>query len=229
MKATAAAKRRRSSGGERELAVFDVCDTLFHENTTIGFLRFVHGNSAAYARREWLAVSRLSPAFYAAALSQRLFDWDVARLWLVRSLRGTSRKMLRTAAKDYADHLMSEKRNSPLLDRLEEHRRRSDRIVLVSSSLDIVVAAIAEHLSVEYRASTLGFDDDRCTGRIDRDLTGNKEAAVEALGQRGLLHVYTDNRSDLGMIRIADRATIVVPRGRSSRWAEGQDYDLIRL
>ncbi len=105
--------------------------------------------------------------------------------------------------------------------------------MLVSNSLDIVIEAIAEALEVEFRASKLGFCGELCNGRIVHDLTGRKAEAVRALVSERegtpTLHVFTDNHSDGDIVALADRATIVVPRGRSAKAWEGQACNFIRL
>jgi len=205
------------------IAVFDVCDTLFSVNTTVGFLRFYSrrtgdaGMSAALDR--W--TSRSSPAFYLGALTYRLAHWDLARTRLIATLRGHSRDRLVTSADEYAGAELSRRIVEPVHTRLQEHRERGDRVILASSSLDIVIAAIARDLAVEFVASELGFANGKCTGIIVNDLTGRKPAAISALVAPGAsLHVYTDNRSDKALLQMANRCTIIVPAGSNSRrWA----------
>ena len=111
--------------------------------------------------------------------------------------------------------------------RLQRHRERGDRVILASSSLDIVIAAIARDLGVDWVASELGFNDEKCTGALVNDLTGRKPAAISALTPPGAsLHVYSDNRSDKALLRMADQCTIILPEGSGSRrWAgEGCEY-----
>ena len=222
------AAARPSAAG---LALFDVCDTLYRANTTVGFLDDFLGTRASYRRRRWLVTSRASPLFYPAAASMRFLPLEFARALLVRALAGFDRAELQRAARRYVDEQLARLVNVSVLERLEHHRREGDRVVLASSSLDLVVAEIAGRLGVEYRASRLGFAGERCTGRIDDDLTGRKQDVAAGLrtATPGLLHVYTDNRSDEALLGVADKAVIVVPPGRSDQWARKLGHDLLRL
>lgn len=215
------------------LAIFDVCDTLYAANTTVAYLNHLASSGAhpAVARAIDRWTTRRSPLFWVGAVAHRLLGRDVARARLIAALRGEPRDTLEAAARDFAANILPALANAPLIERLEAHRAAGDRVMLVSSSLDVVIAAIASRLEVEFAASTLGFHDDRCTGKIERDVTGKKDDIVRNLAgeKSSRLFVYTDNRTDLALVRLADRATIVIPRGqRDERWG-GADADTIRL
>lgn len=216
----------------RPVAVFDVCDTLFRTNTTLGFLRFfaARAGDAAMSEvfRRW--TSRSMPGFYAGALAYRLLGWDLARGRLLRLLKSRTVDELQVAANDYAATELASQRVQPVHDRLLEHRKRGDRVILASSSLDVVISAIARRLEVEWVASELGYEHGRCTGKLVRDLTGRKPAALTALLDRSAsLHVYTDNRSDKTLLQMAERCTIILPAGpKGRRWA-GEDCEYLAV
>jgi len=219
-------------GRSQQIAVFDVCDTLFRTNTTVGFVRFLAdrtGNAAASAvLRRW--TSRRSPALYAGALAYRLLHRDIARARVIRTLRGYTREQLEAAAEDYFSTELASHMVEPVHERLRDHQRRGDRVILASSSLDVVISAVARGLGVEWVASELGYADGQCTGRLVRDLTGRKPAALAPLlGDTPNLHVYTDNRSDRALLQMADRCTIILPAGSDGcRWA-GEECDYLAV
>lgn len=132
---------------------------------------------------------------------------------------------------DYVRQLLPDRANAALHDRLAAHRAAADRVVLVSSSLEPVVNSIADLLETEYRASTLEFAGDICTGRLLDDLTGNKAAVVQELlaHEPTRLKVYTDNRSDRGLVAMADEATIVIPRGADDKQWAGAQCEYLKL
>ena len=106
--------------------------------------------------------------------------------------------------------------NTAIHSCLEEHRAKGHRIVLLSNSLDAVVAPIAHALEVEYRASELEYRGDVCTGALRRDLTGRKASLLEELtgGSHPQLYVYTDNRSDSDLLEAADFPVLVLSQQR---------------
>jgi HAD superfamily phosphoserine phosphatase-like hydrolase len=214
------------------LVVFDVCDTLYSANTTFDFLRF-HARTRANGElaerlRQWTAVR--SPRGFFAAVILRIFGVDLARTRVIDALRGESHEVLTRSAREYVARVLPAKANAVVHDRLRRHRDQGDRVMLVSSSLDIVIGEIANLLEVEFSASELEFASDRCTGRLRSDLTGRKAAVVQARrGNATCLQVYTDNRTDIDLLRIADHGTVIVPAGeRQTSWA-GADVEYVRL
>lgn len=209
------------------LAVFDLCDTLYAENTTHGFVRWLHTRDGRWGRAALLGLmaSRRLPVFWLLAGLHRLTGLDLPRRVVVWTLRGLDRAALEAAARVYAAGRLADLAVPATQARLARHRAAGDRVVIVSSSLDIVVAAVAHLLGVEGIGSTLGFRDGRCTGRIDRDLTGRKVPLVAALAGKGpgrpVVHVYTDNLTDRPLVAAADRPTVVIPAGGSrARWGK---------
>jgi len=207
------------------MAIFDLCDTLYAENTTLGFVRFFQARHGGWADRAALALafSRRSPVFYLFAALHRLAAVDLYRRVVVRTLRGRGRIELAAAARAYVADRLPRLAVAQTQARLDRHRADGDRIVLVSNSLDVVTEAVAERLDVEWRAARLGFRDGRCTGRIEADLAGRKAGVVTELlagfPVRPLVYAYTDNLSDRDLVAMADRPTIVIPAGRSrARW-----------
>jgi HAD superfamily phosphoserine phosphatase-like hydrolase len=220
-----------AAGDRKWTAVFDVCDTLFSANTTMDFLRF-HGQRSGDAKlsralKRWTA--RPSPAFYAGALAFRLLHRDIGRTRVIAALRGSPRGELERAARDYVQDCLAARSVQPVHDRLRQHLARGDRVILASSSLDLVIAPVAKSLGVEtWIASELGFRDGRCTGRLVHDLTGRKSQAIAGmLDASEAIHVYTDNRSDRDLLKLADRRTVILPGGsRRGRWA-GEDCEYV--
>ena len=214
------------------LVIFDVCDTLYDANTTFGFLAFYaerSGNTELKRRMSHWTSLRTVRGFFGAVVL-RLFGIDIGRARVIHALRGDTRDALTQSAHDYVGTTLPSKMNRTVHDRLRGHRDSGDRVVLLSSSLDIVIRAIAEILDVEFSASILEFANGYCTGRLQSDLTGRK-APVAASLRRGerILHVYTDNRTDNDLLEIADRRTVIFPAGsRQHRWA-GADCEYVEL
>jgi phosphoserine phosphatase len=214
---------------DRALAVFDVCDTLYATNTTLAFLRFLGERHPAIAREVDRWTSRRSAFFYLGAVSHRLLRHDLARNALIGALKGIPRQELEAAGRLLAaDHLPG-LANAELHERLRRHLLNGDEVLLVSNSLDVVVAPIADSLGVPFRASELEYKDAICTGRLKRDLTARKAEAVSEFsgGMSRRLSVYTDNQSDADILAMADVKVIVLPPGRREWGEDGSAY--IRL
>jgi len=217
------------------LAIFDLCETLYAENTTLGFVRFFH---ARHANRFSMGLietiySRRSPVFYLLAALHRFASLDLFRWATARTLKGCERAELTEAARAYATTVLPQIAIAVTHNRLVEHRAAGDRVVIVSNSLDVVVEAVAEQISVEWHSSRLGFRGERCNGRIEHDLTGRKAGVVATLIQDQstlpVVHAYTDNLSDRDLVLAADRPTVIVPAGRTRAGWGGIDAVFIEL
>jgi HAD superfamily phosphoserine phosphatase-like hydrolase len=208
------------------LAIFDVCGTLYAANTTLWFLRLLgtkHGGVAKTLDR-W--TSRRSPWFYIGAASQRLLGRDIARRALIGALAGMPREQLEIAGRKLTTEHLPGLAIAELHDRLSGHLAAGDETILLSNSLDVVIAPIAEALGVPFQASELEFRDGVCTGRLKSDLTGRKAQALGQFSRGGQrrLSVYTDNRSDADLLALADTKVIVLRRG-ATKWGEdGSEY-----
>lgn len=231
----AAAEARGAAPEDPCLALFDLCDTLYSENTTRGFVGHVHRTGGHWGRRLAMALihSKLSPGFYICAALYRLAGKDPFKALLVRSLRGLSKETLGTAAKDYAGRVLPPKQNAPVHRLFAAHLAAGDRVVIVSNSIDVVVGAVARNLGVAWRGSPLEFDREICTGRLIADIRGRKSALLAELldadRDRPRIHVYTDNMSDRDLIECADQATVVIPKGKhKSDWG-AVDADFLEL
>ena len=214
------------------LVIFDLCDTLYDVNTTVGFIQQYQSRrrlkGIERTLRRW--TSKSSPSFYLGAITHRLFGMDIARRRIIAALAGEPKASLVEAAQDYARNILPSHENRPLHDRLKNHLAAGDRVMLLSNSIDLVVAEIALMLGVEWRASKLGFDGERCTGKLERDFTGRKSSAIRDLIESARkIYVYTDNQSDRDLIAIADFATIVIPHGRTDVAWGGSRCDYVRL
>lgn len=193
-----------------DLVVFDLCDTLVAENTTIGFLRLLASSHPPVDRalRRW--TDRSSPFFWFGALAHRL-GHDLARQRLIASLKSLSREAIERGANAYADQAGA-RLNASVVARLEAHKAGGQQVKILSSSLDPVVRALASTLGVAGEGSKLRYIGPVSDGNLASDMTGRK---LDHLGAQGdtLVAAYSDNASDLALLRAADHGVLVVPRG----------------
>lgn len=198
----------------QSLVVFDVCDTLYYENTTFGFIDYLSRRSVVERLAFRALTDRRSPAFWAFAVAERIVGVDISKWFALRLLRRKSEAALRLAANDYVGGVLTAKPVPQVHAKLRAHLANGDKVVLVSASLDIIVAEIASRLGTGWMASRLDFRDGRCEGRLVQDMTGQKLEAISALLQEGRdrsqLVVYTDNFSDRRLLEAADVAVVIV-------------------
>jgi phosphoserine phosphatase len=195
--------------------LFDVCGTLFRDDTTLGFLNFVVRNHKS--RSLWLSIvsSRRSPVRWGLALAEKL----TGRAWIrdcsLLVLRGYSRAQVDRWAREYVAHLLEARREAKPFALFEKALGEFE-VVLASASLEPVVGALAEKFSVSFVASSLAWSADRCQGYLQQDLSGTKEQAIlSKLGSNYVgegCHCVSDNFSDRSLLEKCQGRTVVLRR-----------------
>lgn len=193
--------------------VFDLCGTLFRENTTFAFMDHLEGPQGLACR--YVRARKLPPL---RLINKVLFlmHWDVLRILSARSLRGRSRDELQASASRMLPFLTPVAQVQALLKACQE---RGDQVLIASAAFDFIVAAAAERLGVEhYRCTQLAYDQTgRCLGTITEDHLGNKHHHLQDWIQKPFT-LITDNVDDTHLVRLAEKAYILTPVSRLSYW-----------
>lgn len=219
-----------SAKSQQPLAIFDVCGTLFRDDTTLGFLFHL---TKKHRPARWyllnLCFHRRSPGFWLLTLMERLASRHVAKHLAVYQISGFSQQLVEQEARAYVDFLLKDRVRTEIFPHFVR-ALESGQTILASASLEPVIRALAERFQVDYLASSLQIRDGRYTGKLLTDLTGKKlEELKRRFGPDWLSrdrHCYTDNFSDLELCHECSRRTVVLlkPRHRR-RWGSlAADY-----
>lgn len=217
---------------EKLLAV-DVCGTLYQDNTTAGFVaQYVAQHGLSYLQYFAIAMcQRRHPVALFFVVLGKILGRDLHRITMVRLLRGASQDALRQTAIAYVDHLQHRKIN-PSHHLLEQLRKQGWQPLLVSNSIEPVIAEIATRMQLPYLCSQLDMPQQRCSGRIIHDLTGKKREAIEAMISTSLddiaFAVMTDNQSDGDLLACANPAYVVASAGRRG-WMQQYDAEIMDI
>jgi len=120
-------------------------------------------------------------------------------------------------------------------ERIERHRARGDQVVLITGSIEAIVAPLAEHLRVSsVIAPRLAVKDGRLTGElVEAPVAGERKAERMAAfaAERGIdlqaSVAYGDSADDLPMLERAGRAVVVNPRGRLLDQAMARNWEIL--
>ena len=171
------------------IVLFDVCHTLYESNTTFDFLADYFSGDSAY---QILAAKRRS-------LSGRIrakfgsFEKDLRRDF-VSLLDGEPESKLRKRAVEF---IRQQNTIDATHELLNEAKLRGDQVHLVSGSLDFIVEAVADELSVDASHCTrLMYEDQICRGIITDDLDGHKADLLKREFRGEDLVMISDNFSD---------------------------------
>lgn len=136
---------------------------------------------------------------------------QIQRLKAISLLEGESRSRLESSAREFVASL---KEIEPAVSMLKAAKTEGKKVALVSSSLDIVVAAVAARLEVdEFYASTLVFDGEVCQGELSEDLLGNKAGLIDQVFGQDHTTFVTDNFSDADCVDVVNKLYPVYKKG----------------
>ena len=201
------------------LAAFDFDGTLTRGDTLVPFLRRVCGGQEVIR-----AVARLPRHM----VLDRRVGRNQVKTALLALLRGRSLIEIEAAAERFADEVVRSRLRPSMVQRLEWHRGRGDRIVVVSASPEIVVRAVARRLGVDTVLAT----------RLETDAGGLLTGRLDGLNVRGVEKVnrlrghlceeeveiwaYGDSAGDRELLAQAAVAVWVGRRRRFSSRASGR-------
>lgn len=212
------------------IAVFDVCDTLYFSNTTHDFVRFVVSVKQRFQTKHAILNSRFLPFRYLFIATSVYLGSDPLRTLNVGLLKGYSRKELDKLAREFVATYLNDRKIEAVHATVRRSQAERKRIVLCSTSIDPVVAAVAGTLGdVEFISSTLEYVDDICTGRIADDIGTSKLERLRHLGIDGPIEVaYSDNFGDLELLSAARHAVAVVHSERKKDFWRAHNIETLR-
>lgn len=221
--------------GEADVFVFDVCDTLFYSNTTFDFLRFVLAQRGSGGKQAVLKLvsKKWSPLFVSLVAWQKVVGGDPVKAVALRLLAGISREELYALGRRFVAEFLPARRIARTHELLAGLAQTQTRVVLLSASLDPVIAALAAALGpIEFVSSQLEYDaQGYCTGRLQQELTGQKQAALQTLltSQAAPLRlaVATDNFTDHGLVSQAAIRYVVVHSAAAKQFWQGLNPEFI--
>lgn len=192
------------------VAVFDLDGTISRRGTLAPYV------IRLLARRpwRWLRILQVAPALPAYLLGR--IDRGILKAKLLeKTLQGYGRAEIAAWTARFVPSLIERGLRADALRAIEAHRRRGDRLVLLSASPDLYVPALGEQL---------GFDETLCTGlswrgdRLDGGLlTPNRRGPEKASCVRELkrrypslsIAAYGNDSADLEHLALADRPLLV--------------------
>lgn len=150
------------------------------------------------------------------------------------AIRGIARDELEELAREVFERRTSRALRPGLVSRIESIRAEGGRVVLATSSLDFIVAPLAERIGADaVLASGLEYAAGRCTGRLAKALFGpaKRDAArdyASALGSSlADCSFYSDSIHDLPLLLEVGESVAVNPDGRLRREARSRGWEIM--
>lgn len=186
------------------MKIFDLCGTLYDENTTYGLLKYVR--PIYYS----IFFSFISRVFFGVLL--RLTGCDLLRSVAIYGFKGISKVKVYEFAESYYLDVLRFKQKDAVHKIL---RSQDGRVAIASASIDPVVNVVANNIGIaEYYSSELEYADGICTGRLKADLSGKKARLFNS----PIELVVTDNSSDLELVKNSLRAYLILGEASREFW-----------
>ncbi|MCU0755156.1 MAG: HAD-IB family hydrolase [Xanthomonadales bacterium] len=196
-----------------DLALFDFDSTITTRDTFADFIRYV----APRSRRLW-GNALLLPLLVGYRLG--VVSGHVLRASAVRvGLGGLTKAEAHARGEAFAVEVLEKLLRTEVMARIDWHRQRGDRVVVVSGALDLYLAPWCRRHGLEVLCSTLAVQDGRLTGAYrDTQCVAEEKArrvhALLKLEDYGQVHAYGDSPDDHALLRLAHHASY---RGRPWR------------
>ncbi|KJE27992.1 HAD phosphoserine phosphatase-like hydrolase, IB family protein [Geobacillus kaustophilus] len=201
-----------------KIALFDVCGTIFHSNTTFDFLEYYLKNNKTF--RVFNKIRKSIILKITNHLIYKLTKIDLMRLIATRFLNGSSLEDIQKASKEFVKILVKYKLNKQIYDLIVQYKNAGYHIVLFSGSYSFIVEEVMKLINADaFYASSLKIKDNVVTGKYDKDiLLKKKEIFKKEYKQYSDLVVVTDNKTDLDLIEIATKGFIVSKKKNKNFW-----------
>lgn len=195
------------AGGQAVVAAFDLDGTLTRGGSMWPFLVRVCG-----LRRVAGAALAVSPRLVLAAVAGGRASDDAKEALLGRTLAGLDADGVAATAAAFGRLHLARRRRRAVIERLEQHRHQGHRLVVVSASPELYVAAVAEALGADAVIATrLAVDHDgRLTGAYEgRNNRGKQKldrlrAWTETCAPGALVWAYGNSAGDRRLLAGAD-------------------------
>lgn len=186
----------------KSLALFDFDGTLTTRDTLLEFLKFYVG-----PMRFYLGMILLLPILVGYKL-KLIKNW-VAKEWVITYfLKGEDINTFLAKGKSFSLEVIPELLRKEAMDRLEWHRTKQHRIVVVSASAAAWIAPWAEMEEIELVSTFLQLKEGRLTGKINGKNCFGLEKRVRILeiidpDEYEHIYAYGDSKGDKEMLEMA--------------------------
>ena len=153
------------------------------------------------------------------------------------AIKGVERVLLERIAREVFDRRTRRALRPELLGLIASIKTEGGTVVLATSSLDIIVRPLAEHVGADaLLASALEYEAGRCTGRLSgKALFGvaKRDAALAFMKTRGATladcSFYSDSIHDLPLLLEAGRPVAVAPDRQLRREASSRGWRILDI
>lgn len=197
----------------KQIAIFDVCGTLYNSNTTYDFFDFFlkRNSKRRYLRYRIMKSFILKPLWKLSSLMEE--GRTINRTLFLSLLEGFNVEKVQEEAAEFVSVFLFDKKQEELHQKLASHLTQNHHVVLLSASIEPVIEAIAKNLKVNaFFATRLGVHDGRYNGKLDFDMEGKKNSIFDqhygTITARNV-YFYSDNKEDINLLSTVNEPVVV--------------------
>ncbi|KQB01574.1 hypothetical protein XV92_08830 [Vibrio metoecus] len=210
----------------KKAIIIDICDTLYNENTTIGYINFIASNEGLL---EKCFKNYVVKVFFKVVY--KFTHYDFIRAYHVSKLKGYKKEVLERHAETYVESL---EYNKEIHDWILYARDNSIDLIFASASLEPVVKSIFIKFSAKgYCATTLRYINEISQGKIESDRLNSKSIYLSEIRSKYQhLTFISDNKGDLSCLKYCDRFLAVIPKNKKNNikyWLDNDVKEFIKL
>lgn len=184
------------------LALFDFDGTITTKDTLLEFIVFAKGSAAFYR-----GLTVLSPVLFLFK-SGILPNWKAKELMLSYFFKGDSFEEFERKCLEFAQRVAPGLLRPGAMEKINQHRERGDRVVIVSASPENWVKKWAVQHGLECLATKLEVAEGKITGRFDGKNCHGPEKVERIkchldLSGYAEIHAYGDSSGDRPMLELA--------------------------
>lgn len=186
-----------------DLALFDFDGTVTTRDTFIDLLYHLHGRI-----RFWWGMLMLSP-YTLLFFAKKMPNYQLKERFLTYYFGGMSTETFKQVVKEYTEEKMPKILRKTMLERIEWHKKRGDRVIVVSASLTLWLTHFTEINNIELIATEAEIVNNTITGKL---ATKNCHGPQKVKRVKEFLNTseyneiwaYGDSRGDKEMLEMAD-------------------------
>ncbi len=212
----------------KDVAIFDLDHTISAKDTYLQFLlAYLRAHPIRFLRCLWLPWAVLMHK-----CNLRNNAW-LKEKFLTAIAKGASKERIDRFSRRFVGKILSSGVNGKALERISEHRKKRDYLILSSASFDFYVDRLGRELGFDVIVCTRAHWDEsgRLTGRIagnnchgeHKKIATRKVMDAMSLGQ---VSAYSDHHSDLPMFSLASQKVAVNPTKKLHRIALANDFSV---
>lgn len=207
----------------RNIILFDICGTLYKSNTTYDFLLYYFKTTNSKKLKSFKCNFTIPFRVFYKFLNILNADYFI-RQKLIKYIEAEPIETVQKIAKKFVEEILINQQIAFTHNQYNKSlNTEGNKVILISASIDPIVAAIANELKTDdYFSTLLETKNDKFTGNIKEEMQGNKLEMFENIYNKDVSKItfYTDNKEDLPLALKADKVFILSSKNNKGFWTK---------